>query len=160
MLRKYSKWIMDQMNWTNFKNMHEMSIIKMTHKFINSEDENYYKKYLIENRGIRAQHQNKTGPHIKQFGTKEIEQKTFLYKSKNLYKNIPKELTLMKNSQTFKKWLKKYYKNKNIAIPSKKDEQRTNATYQGLEMEQIENIEKCHKIDINTENVYEYKIYD
>ena len=42
------KWIMDQMNWTNFKNMHEMSIIKMTHKFINSEDDHYYKKYLIE----------------------------------------------------------------------------------------------------------------
>ena len=72
---------------------------------------------MLTNRSVKYEAQNKIGPHKPEIGKHTQDQKTFLYKSVNLYNNLPRELTLMPNIKLFKKWLKMYYLRKEIVVP-------------------------------------------
>ena len=58
---------------------------------------------MLTNRSVKYEAQNKIRPHKPEIGKHTQDQKTFLYKSVNLYNNLPRELTLMSMIKLFKK---------------------------------------------------------
>ena len=85
-------WILKQMKWFNVEKSYINAIQNTIYKTINSTDEHYFKYYMLNNRSIRISSQN-----------------TFLYNNINRYNNLPKEITLIKKQNIFKKWLKRYH---------------------------------------------------
>ena len=49
------------------------------------------------------------------------DQKTFLHKNVRIFNDLPREITLSTNIDNFKKWLKKFYLEKEIQFPVKND---------------------------------------
>lgn len=119
-----SEWMLKELKWLNFDQMHSISIQKSVYKFINPEDKeniHTFTDYMLTNRSVKYEAQNKIRPHKPEIGKHTQDQKTFLYKSVNLYNNLPRELTLMPNIKLFKKWLKMYYLRKEIVVPKRED---------------------------------------
>ena len=56
-------YILKQLKWMNYYELHENSVNKLTYKIINTNEQNYMNDKLIENRNIRNRAQNKCGPH-------------------------------------------------------------------------------------------------
>ena len=102
-----------------------MSISKYTHKILNGKNQNsqshYFKQEIMRNRNIRRKTENKTGPHTPEIGHLDVIQKTFLYKSRNIYNYLPRGLTLIKSDKLFKIWIKRFYKNRNIKLKEVND---------------------------------------
>ena len=98
-----------------------MAIIKFIHKLLNN-DENHYLKFIItQNRFYKTLSDNKTGPiynNSKNLQNKirlgTLETKSVMNKSQNIYNKLPRELTLITKKDNFKKWLLKYYLDKNL----------------------------------------------
>ena len=99
---------------------------KKVYEIINENEDHYFCYYLLENRSEKSKSQHKIGPYKAGLSCKNLTQNTFLYKSVNLYNSLPKELTLCKSKNIFKKWIKKYYLDKSITIPKKEDNTNTN----------------------------------
>ena len=89
------------MNWTFSKDIYEQAVVRSTHKYLNHNIEHFNYKYIIKNRNIRSKMENKPGPHLPGFGMVTCEQQTFLYKSKQIYSKIPREITMIQNKITF-----------------------------------------------------------
>ena len=90
-------------------------------KIINSNEKHNFQDYLLKNRNIRKQSENKVGQHDLIMGHSRYTQQTFLYSAIDNYNNLPKNLTLIKEKTLFKKWIKKYNLNKNIKLKEKED---------------------------------------
>ena len=101
--------------------MYHQAISKYTFQKINSEELHYLKTLLIKNRNIRNQRQNKLGPHLPQIGWFEASQTSYLYIIKTIYNDLPRNITLSPNYKIFKKWIKRYYIDKNVKLPSRDD---------------------------------------
>ena len=123
-----SEWILKELKWFNFETMYQLAVQKSTYKFINPEDgqnSHFFTDYMLTNRTVKNQAQNKIGPHKPNMGKKSIEQKTFLYKSVDMYNKLRREITLLPNLKLFKIWLKKkYHMNKQISIPKREDNKK------------------------------------
>ena len=109
-----NQWVLDKLKWLDYENLYKSSIYKTTHQLLNTYNQHYITSDLIQNRNIRNKSQNKLGPHANKIGMNEIEQATFVYQAKKIYNTLPKELTMIKKKNLFKKWLKKYMLNKQI----------------------------------------------
>ena len=114
-------WILKQMKWLNAEKSYENATQNYIYKMINSDNDHYFKEYLTQNRNIRNRSQNKLGHHDPIMGQSTFTQKSFLYRSINLYNNLPKNLTLIKTQPNFKKWLKKYNIDNKIKIRDQDD---------------------------------------
>ena len=68
---------------------------------INTEGEGYPSIVLLA--------QNKVGSYKVGLGMTNTDQKTFLFKNVKIYNELPLHLTLIKNTATVRKWLKKYH---------------------------------------------------
>ena len=98
-----------------------MAIIKFIHKLLNKNDNHYLKDLITQNRYYKTLSENKIGP-IKnnaknlqnKIGLGTLEIKSVINKSQNIYNKLPRELTLIVNKNYLKKWLIKYYLNKDI----------------------------------------------
>ena len=116
-----SQYILKELNWLNYFQLHENSITKLTYQLINSSEDSDLKYQLIENRSIRNKSQNKCGPHRPEIGWSNVSQNSFLYKSKTVYNQLPQNITLSPTFAIFKKWIKKYTLNNEVKIPARKD---------------------------------------
>ena len=122
-------FILKKLNWFNIQDLHEIAISKFVHKLLNGEDKHYLKDMITNNRQNRNLSENKIGP-IKnnskilqnKIGLATLELKTVIYKSYNIYNKLPREITLIKNKNNLKKWIKKYYNNKKIKFTIIKDD--------------------------------------
>ena len=65
--------------------------------------------------------QNKVGHHDPSMGHNSNTQKSFLYMAVNIYNKLPRNLTLIKNTNLFKKWSKKYNINNKIILKNQED---------------------------------------
>ena len=110
------EWALNEINWKKYKTMYEISIQKLTNKMMNIENEHRFTNYMMLNRGTRAVHENKVGPHKKDIGMNNCEQKSFLYANVAIYNKLPKELTMIQNPDRFRIWLKRFYNKKEIRI--------------------------------------------
>ena len=88
--------------------IYEQAAQKYIYKMLHSEDGHYITDYWIKNRNINRS-QNKVGHHDQMVGRTNISQGTILYAAVNLYNKLPKNLTLIKSKNMFKKWLKRYH---------------------------------------------------
>ena len=120
-LGRTNKWIMDNMKWTKTKEKYENAMTNSIYKTINSKNYHYFKNYLTSNRNVRQISQNKVGHHDQSMGHHIFTQRTFLYKSINLYNGLPRNLTLIKKTNLFKKWSKRYYLDKNTILKNQED---------------------------------------
>ena len=102
---------MVDMKWSNFNDLYKQSIIKISHKILNSKvkDRNSLYYDLIEDRNIRSHAENKTGPIKPIKHNDNITHKTFIYNVKAVYASLPRSLTLIPDSVLFKKWLKIHF---------------------------------------------------
>ena len=72
-------------------------------------------------------------------------QKTFLYRTVQIYNKLPKEITLIKNKILFKKWLKRYNINNNIKLKKQEDHKIEENEHIEVNEEAIEvNEEQCY----------------
>ena len=104
------------MNWMNAETMYENSLQNSIYKIINSQDEHYFKYYLTHNRNIRNFCQNKVGPHDVSMGQSPITQRSYLYQAINIFNKLPRNVTLIRNQNLFKKWCRKYNMNNAIKL--------------------------------------------
>ena len=72
-------------------------------------------------RNIRNMSQKKCGPHKVNIGFYYYSQKSFIYIAKGLYNKLPRNITLSKNYEVFKKWLKIYTFDKSRKLPERED---------------------------------------
>ena len=125
-------FILKQLNWYKIEDLHEIAISKFIHKLLNNEDNHYLKDMITQKRQNKNLAENKIGPlknnsKILQnkIGLATLELKTVIYKSQKIYNNLPRELTLIKNKNNFKKWIKKYYNNKKFKFTTIKDDYKS-----------------------------------
>ena len=71
-------YILKQLKWMNYYELHENSVNKLTYKIINTNEQNYMKDKLIENRNVRNWAQNKCEPHDPQIGWTRVSQQNYL----------------------------------------------------------------------------------
>ena len=115
------EFVLKKLNWFKIEDLHEMAIIKFNHKLLNRNENHYLKDLITQNRFYKTFSENKIGPisnNSKNLQNKialgTLEVKSVMNKSLNIYNKLPRELTLIVNKNNFKKWLKKYYLNKDI----------------------------------------------
>ena len=65
--------------------------------------------------------QNKVGTHDQVMGQSTYSQRSFLYRAIELYNKLPKNLTLIKSFQVFKKWIKLYHINEKVKLPERSE---------------------------------------
>ena len=68
--------------------------------------------------------------------------KTVIYKAYNIYNKLPRELTLIKNKNNFKKWIKKYYNNKKLKFTTIKDDYKSIKDNDNFIINDL-NLQKC-----------------
>ena len=106
---------------------------------INSENDHYFKNYLTNNRGIRNFSQNKVGHHSIDMGHSIYTQKSYLYLAIKLYNKLPRNITLIRQPNLFKKWLKRY----NLDNRIKLKEQNNNTLIHEDQVINQDNITYC-----------------
>ena len=106
------------LGWHDYETLHKSAIQKITHKILNSENENSIKYTLTSNRGVRHFAQNKVCPQLPKVGLTKIDQNSYQYLAVKFYNELPKELTLIKNHNIFKIWLAKYKQDEKILMKS------------------------------------------
>ena len=139
-----NQWLLNEMKWMTVEKCYENSTQNTIYKIINGDDENYFKQYLTTNRTPRTYAQNKVRHHDPSMGRTNEMQKTFLYRSINIYNKLPRNITLIKSQRLFKKWVKLYNRNNKIKLKEQTDliEENNNE----LEVDDIEE-EECYNID-------------
>ena len=105
-----------------------MQIIKITHKILNNKENYYIKDLLTNNRERKTLWENKVGPLKDKYGNLTMEQNSYLYKTIAAYNKIPKEITLIIKDSIFKKWIKRYFFDKNDT-PKKIDKKYEEKNY-------------------------------
>ena len=120
-LGRTRNWMMLKIKWLTTQKNYENSSQNIIYKIITSEEDHYFKDYLLKSRSIRNKSQNKVGTHDQIMGQSIFTQKSFLYTSIELYNNLPKNLTLIKQQNLFKKWVKLYNLNNNIKLKNQED---------------------------------------
>ena len=83
--------------------------------------EHYFYYNIIQNRNIRNSAQNKTGPLPPGMGMSEVEQRSFLYLSHRMYNVLGPELSLIRNIDTFRVNIRRFYTEKEIHLTRQKD---------------------------------------
>ena len=73
------------------------------------------------NRNARNEYEEKLGPHKPYIGLSVHTQNTYLYQIITSYNKLPKEITMIRDPKIFKKWLKKYYLDKNIILKTREN---------------------------------------
>ena len=108
---KSDSYYLDSMKWNNFDEHYEKAICNLTHKIITCDKSNRHRisNQIIENRSVRARTDNKLGPKSAEMGSNTTYQKSFIYRIKSVYNNLPRTITLLSQHNLFKKWIKKYY---------------------------------------------------
>ena len=103
-----NKQYLKSIGWTNFKNLYENAINKLTHKLLNNQNNNKHFLYskLNKSRSIRATADNITGPKPKIKPSDNYTLKTFSYNVRNSYPKLNRKLTTIPSQQLFKAWLK------------------------------------------------------
>ena len=104
---------------------------------------------ITKNRQNKNLSENKIGPlknnsKILQnkIGLATLELKTVIYKSQKIYNNLPREITLIKNKNNFKKWIKKYYNNNKIKFTIIKDDFKEIKDLENYEINEY-NLQNC-----------------
>lgn len=120
-LGRTEKWLLNQMKWLNIENGYKISISKYIHKIINGKEEHIFKNYMTENRSRKNQKQLKLGPHKPEIGKSHYTQKTFLYQAIDICNNLPKNITLIRENNIFKKWIKRYFLDANTTLKERKE---------------------------------------
>ena len=87
--------------------------------------------------------QNKIGPHHQIMGQSTHTQKSFLFRSIDLYNKLPKNLTLIKSFSIFKKWIKMFNIDNKIKLPERQD----NTAEKERFLIDYDLIQKCENID-------------
>ena len=151
-----NKWLLNEMKWFDIEKCHENAVQNYTYKMINSSNNHYFKTYLTTNRSIRIEAQNKVRHHDIEMGQTAIMQRTYLYRAVNTYNKLPRNLTLIKNPNMFKKWLKKYNLNNNIKLKEQDDFTRNNDDIEN-DNEEENDEEECYD-RMNDENEEENNI--
>ena len=87
-----------------------MCIQKITQKLLNIDNKNrhFLATLLTEKRNIRNLSQNKCGPSVKINRTDKYSPKNFTNKAQDIYNIIPRQLTLLKDPNKFKKCIAKF----------------------------------------------------
>ena len=109
-----TEFILQKIKWFKIQEMHHIAISKFIHKLLNNDDNHYLKDLITTNRQNKTLADNKIGTLQDNIGISTLEQKTLIYKAQKIYNNLPREITLIKKKSNFKKWIIKYYLNKNI----------------------------------------------
>ena len=142
-------YILKELKWHKIEELHEIAISKFVHKLLNSDDSHYLKDLITQNRMNKTLAENKIGPiqnnskllHNK-IGLSTIELKSVIYKSEKIYNKLPRELTLIVKKSNFKKWLKKYYLNKNLKFTIIKDDYTKFKDNENFDIN-VNNVNKC-----------------
>ena len=108
------------MGWISIEELYKYTTAKYTYNIIHSEDNHYFKEYLLANRNDQKRLSNKLGPHKTSIGRSNYTFYTYLYQSIDIYNNIPDNITRMTRPSLFKIWTKKFMKNNKINIPVNK----------------------------------------
>ena len=132
-------WIMKEMKWLTFEKTYENTMQNSIYKIINSKDDHFFKQYLTNNRGIRNFSQNKVGHHSSDMGHSPYTQKSYLYLAINLYNKLPRNITLIKQPNLFKKWVKRY----NFDNKTKLKEQVDNTLINEAQIVNLDNLNYC-----------------
>ena len=119
-----NSWLMTKMNWLCVEKSYENAVQNYTYKIINGDDNHYFKIYLTTNRSIRNEAQNKVRHYGEEMGHSQYMQRTYLYRTVNIYNKLPRDITLIKNKTLFKKWVKRYNINNNIKLKIQEDYRR------------------------------------
>lgn len=120
-LGRNNKWYLNEMKWLTLKEMYETSTQKYTHRIIHGSENHFFKNYLLSNRNARNEYEEKLGPHKPYIGLSVHTQNTYLYQIITSYNKLPKEITMIRDPKIFKKWLKKYYLDKNIILKTREN---------------------------------------
>ena len=96
-----------------------MQTCKFTHKILNNEECYFFKDMLTFNHQRKTYYENKVGTLDLKYGLKTNEQASFVFNAFKWYNDLPRELTLIIKGYTLKKWLNKYYMNKNVKFSKK-----------------------------------------
>ena len=120
-LGRNNKWYLNEMKWLTLKEMYETSTQKYTHRIIHGSDNHFFKNYLLSNRNARNEYEEKLGPHKPYIGLSVHTQNTYLYQIITSYNKLPKEITMIRDPKIFKKWLKKFYLDKNIILKTREN---------------------------------------
>ena len=102
--------MLKKIKWITVEQHYCLFISKTIHKIINNDKNNqhYLSTKIKDNRTIRMISENKLGP--KQVIDKKniMISKMFAWRSKDIFNQIPRQLTLLKNTKRFKKCIMKY----------------------------------------------------
>ena len=115
------EWVMKEMKWLPIEKYYENSVQNTIYKFLNNDNDHYFKDYLTKNRTVRIQSQNKVGHHDVTMGRSIYTQRTLLYVAVSIYNKLPKNITLIKSQPLFKKWCKRYNFNNSIKLRDQED---------------------------------------
>ena len=115
------EWTRNKLNWMNISQIYEHAMQKSIYKILNEDENHEFQDYLTKNRNIRMESQNKVGHHDQNMGRSSFTQKTFLYRAVECYNKLPKEITLIKSKNNFKKWSKNFNINNKIKLKSQTD---------------------------------------
>ena len=132
---KTNEWNMNQLNWMNYENLHEYSLVKYTHKLIHSNQDHMFKDRLIHNRRGRNLDQDKLGPYDPNIGMNKLGE-TYLYKAVGYYNKLPKEITMIEETHRFKKVLKKHFLKEKYEVMTKPRNQEITQPFI-IEMDEI-----------------------
>ena len=94
--------------------MYNDSVAKMSNKIMNLQTPERLFNTFAKNRTVRIKYENKIAQHEPSFGLTNVQQKTFKYQALKIYNSLPANLTLMEKTSIFKKWYKKWEKNKSF----------------------------------------------
>ena len=103
------KFCIQQLKWMNIDEIHENTIIKMTHKILNNEENYDLKRIFTEKRERRILADNKVGTLPDQIGITATTQNTFIYNAHKIYNKTPREITLIKSINVLKKMEEKIH---------------------------------------------------
>ena len=101
--------ILKSIKWMTIGERYQLAITKFAHKHLNSNNNNrhFITVLMTENRNIMSTAESSTGPKQRVENNNKYTLKTLVFKIKDIYKRVPKELTLLSNSMKFKKCIKK-----------------------------------------------------
>ena len=124
------------MKWYNHRRRYEKSISKIAFKILNYEKENPHRFYdhLVEDRSIRMKSQNKVSHRTNEVGNNMEAKNTFLYQIITVYNKLPRELTLLKSSILFKKWINIYFSTEIMKEPALQRRPNNISDYIGIDI--------------------------
>lgn len=105
-----NEFILKKVKWIKIEQRYQMCIQKVVHKLLNHDNKNrhFLATILTLNRNVRKLSENKCGPRTRIERSDKFSNKNFTNKAMDIYNKVPRELSLLKDNNKFKKCIIKY----------------------------------------------------